>query len=214
MYNFNVNEFLQRLLNEKNDKLFSNFPDMLSMSTSLHREIQIADIDEDVGEAVETLIRFWNTVDEENNTPIEERQPIKIYIDSNGGSLHATFTMIDAIVMSKTPVWTINIGTAFSGGFFTFIVGHKRIAYPHSSFLYHEGSTAGGHQDAGKFRNYASFYDKLLDQIKEITLKYTKITEEEYDKHIKDDWWILADEALELGICDEIATEFVEGGKI
>ena len=116
--------------------------------------------------------------------------------------------MIDAIKLSKTPVWTICTGAAYSGGFFTFIAGHRRFAYDHASFLYHEGSTATG-ADAGKFRNYAEFYQKELEQLKEVTLKYTKITPEEYKEHIKDDWWMTADEALKYGVCDEIAKEFV-----
>ena len=50
---------------------------------------------------------------------------------------------------------------------------------------------------------------KELEQLKEVTLKYTKITPEEYKEHIKDDWWMTADEALKYGVCDEIAKEFV-----
>ena len=61
---------------------------------------------------------------------------------------------------------------------------------------------AGG--DAGKFRNYTDFYKKQLEKLKNLTLDYTKITNEQYEKHINDDWWIDATEALELGICDEI----------
>lgn len=198
--------FLDKLI--KQDKI-KNFSEMLSLDTSLNRELQIADIDEEVGEAVETLIRFWNRIDKENGVAIQDREPIKIYINSNGGDLHATFTMIDAIQMSQTPVYTINIGTAFSGGFFTFIAGHKRFAYPNATFLYHEGSTGGGRQDAGKFRNYASFYENLMARLQKITLKYTNITEEEYEKHRNDDWWIFADEAIEKGICDEIINDFI-----
>ena len=153
-------------------------------------------------------IRFWNKYDDKRNIPIEDRKPIKIYIDSNGGCLSDTFTMIDAIKLSKTPVWTICTGAAYSGGFFTFIAGHRRFAYDHASFLYHEGATATG-ADAGKFRNYAEFYQKELEQLKEVTLKYTKITPEEYKEHIKDDWWMTADEALKYGVCDEITKEFV-----
>ena len=198
--------FLDKLI--KQDKI-KNFSEMLSLDTSLNRELQIADIDEEIGEAVETLIRFWNRIDKENGVAIQNREPIKIYINSNGGDLHATFTMIDAIQMYQTPVYTINIGTAFSGGFFTFIAGHKRFAYPNATFLYHEGSTGGGRQDAGKFRNYASFYENLMARLQKITLKYTNITEEEYEKHRNDDWWIFADEAIEKGICDEIINDFI-----
>ena len=186
----------------------NDFNKILEIADTINRTIIIEEIDEESGVVAESLIRFWNRYDEENEVPIEERQPIKIYIDSPGGYLTSTFTIIDAISLSKTPVWTINIGCAYSGGFFIFISGHKRIAYPMSSFLYHEGngSVSG---DANKFQNQADFYKQQRQKLKEVTLKYTKITEELYNEHIKDDWWLFADEALELGIADEIAKEFI-----
>lgn len=196
---------IQNFFKEEDIKDFNK---LLEFSDALNRTIIIEEIDEESGVVAENLIRFWNSLDEENQTPIEERKPIKIYINSPGGYLNSTFTIIDSIKLSKTPVWTINIGCAYSGGFFIFISGHKRIAYPLSSFLYHEGAaTLGG--DANKFQNQADFYKMQRKKLKEITLKNTKITEELYDEHIKDDWWLFADEAKELGIVDEIASEFV-----
>lgn len=185
-----------------------DFNKILEIADTLNRTIIIEEIDEESGVVAESLIRFWNRYDEENEIPIEEREPIKVYIDSPGGYLTSTFTIMDSIKLSKTPVWTINIGCAYSGGFFIFICGHKRIAYPTSSFLYHEGngSVSG---DANKFQNQADFYKKQRQRLKEFTLTYTKITEEQYNEHIKDDWWLFADEALGLGIADEIATEFI-----
>lgn len=188
----------------------NNFDAYVDLTTAVNRELFLGNINYGTGAYIENYIRFWNRQDELKNIPVEERKPIKIYIDSQGGSLTDTFTIIDAISLSKTPVWTINIGTAYSGGFFSFIAGHKRIAYPSASFLYHEGA-CGNTGDAGKFRNFAAFYEKQLNYLKTITLKYTKISEEEYEKHIKDDWWITADEAIDLGICDEIAKECLNG---
>ena len=173
------------------------------------RNLLIGEIGYEISVAVDSVIRFWNKVDEEDNVPVDKRKPIKIYIQSPGGFLTSTFTMIDAIKLSKTPVYTINVGIAYSGGFFTFICGHKRFAYPHSSFLFHEGNMTLGNMDANKFRNAADFYDKQLDLIEKVVLERTNIAQENYDKHRKDDWWILADEALELGICDEIIKDFI-----
>ena len=133
-----VNDLLDSLKISQETKSFETVVDL---SGFWDRQLLLGDIEPAVGEAIESLIRFWNRVDDENNVPIEKRAPIKIYIDSNGGDLDATFTMIDAISLSKTPVWTINIGCAYSGGFFTFIAGHKRFTYPHGTFLYHEGYT-------------------------------------------------------------------------
>jgi len=189
-------------------KNVKNFDDVMTIDSFFVRHVLIAEIDDEVSEAVEHMIRFWNQYDDENNIPIEDRKPIVIFIDSPGGSLLATFTIIDTIKMSKTPVWTVNIGTAYSGGFFIFISGHKRFCYPHSSFLYHEGATEIG-GDAGKFQNFASFYKFQLSQLKDIVLENTKISAELYDEKRRDDWWISAAEAIQLGCADEIIKEFV-----
>lgn len=157
---------------------------------------------------VDSVIRFWNSVDNEENIPVEERKPIKIFIHSPGGLLTSTFTIIDAIKMSKTPVYTIAMGETYSGGFFTFLAGHKKFAYPHASFLYHEGATANG-GDANKFRNFAKFYEVQLEQLRQVVLDNSSISEEEYEKHIKDDWWLTAEEAVNYGIADAIITESI-----
>jgi ATP-dependent Clp protease protease subunit len=185
-----------------------SFSNVLDLTSAMNREIFIGTIVPGLGKDVDQVIRFWNNYDNAKEIPVECREPIKIYIDSLGGDLIETFTMIDSISMSKTPVWTICTGAAYSGGFFTFIAGHKRFAYPLSSFLYHEGST-GTSGDASKFRNFAAFYEKQMKQLKEVVLKYTTIDEDTYEKHIKDDWWFTAEEALEYGICDEISKELI-----
>ena len=204
---FDLNDLIDALdTNVKED--VKSFEDVVNLDGYLNREIYLADIEGGVGTTIEGLIRFWNRYDDKHNVPVDKREPIKLYIDSSGGSLIDSFIMIDAIRISKTPVWGICTGSAYSGGFFTLIACHKRIGYPHSSYLYHEGST-GTASDASKFRNFADFYQKEMRQLEDITLKYTNITPEEYKEHIKDDWWLLADEALKLGVIDEIAEEFI-----
>jgi len=192
----------------KDTNKIESFDSAIEAHSFWDRHLNLGDIDEEVGAAIEGMIRFWNQYDDENNIPVEERKPIKIYIDSNGGDLGAAFTMMDAIRMSKTPVWTINIGSAYSGGFFTFITGHKRFAYPHSSFLFHEGS-AQGSGTSGQFENFSAFYKKQLSRVKDNILEYTKVSDELYEEKKREDWWLDANEALELGICDEIIKEFI-----
>ena len=185
MKDIKISNLLDKLIESDKDQY--DFSDIVDLDNALNRQLHIGEIDAFVGDSVDSYIRFFNRQDDEDNIPIEERKPIKIFIDSPGGDLVATFTMINAIKLSKTPVYTINIGAAYSGGFFIFLAGHKRFAYELSSFLFHEGST-GTSGDAGKFRNFADFYKKELDKLKSIVLKYTKISDEEYEKHIKDDW--------------------------
>jgi ATP-dependent Clp protease protease subunit len=202
-----LTDLLEILINNRDE--IKNFDSVIEQNSCWKRHLYLGDIDATVGDSIENFIRFWNQMDDELNLPVEDRKPIKIFINSCGGDLDATFQMADAIKMSKTPVWTINTGTAYSGGLLVFITGVKRIAYPHSTFLYHEGAT-GMAGDAGKFHNYADFYKKQMEMIKELVMQNTQITEEQYQEHIKDDWWFTAKEAIEVGICDTITDHFVQ----
>ena len=174
---------------------------------TINRVLLLNGIDEAVGDAITHLIRMWNMADK--GIPVEERVPIKLFIDSSGGDLTSALMMADAITLSKTPVYTINMGTAYSGGLLVFVTGHKRYSFPSASFLFHEGSTSLGSIDAGKFKNYAGYYSNLIDRMKNYIIKNTKVDEELYKEKSRDDWWFFVDEAIELGFCDEIITEFI-----
>ena len=202
----NIKDLIKEL-DENKEKELKTFDQLVEYYQAYNdRNLVIADIGPDLAIAVDSIIRFWNKVDE--NIPVEERQPIKLYIHSPGGYLTSAFAIIDTVKLSKTPVHTIAIGDVYSGGFFIFLAGDQKYTYPHASFLYHEGATATG-GDANKFRNFAKFYEIQLEQLKQIVLKNSSITEEEYEKHIKDDWWLTAEEAVQFGIADKILTELI-----
>lgn len=186
----------------------NSIDDLLEITQFKNRTIFIEDIVEGVGLAVDSIIKMHNQYDELNNIPIEQRKPIKICINSNGGLLTESLIAIDAIRMSKTPVYTVNTGKAYSGGFLIFINGHKRFVYPNGTFLFHEGSS-GMEGDAHKFRNYAEFYQNETKRMKKIILETTKFTPEFYDEHSKDDLWFFAEDAIEWGVADEIVTELM-----
>ena len=210
-YDYEIEEFdLTDILGSMSNNVkedIKTFEDLINLDGSAKREVYIYDITSGTGASVDGYIRFWNSFDEKKGIPIEKRTPIKLYIDSCGGSLTDTLTIIDSIKLSKTPVYCICVGTAYSGGFFIFISGHKRIAYPHASFLFHEGSTSTG-GTSSQFANYAAFYKKQLDQLKQVVLENTNLTEEDYQDIKKDDVWYDAEEGLEKGFIDEIAGDF------
>ena len=174
---------------------------------TIDRSIFISDVTAEVGDAIEHVIRIYNIIDKD--IPTEERKPIKLFINSDGGSALACLEIIDAITLSKTPIYTINMCIAASAGLDIFISGHKRYCYPNASFCWHEGGTSLSQIDAGKFRNYSDWYDRLLKRTKEILLTNTKVTEELYKEKRNDDWWFFADEAIEYGFCDEVLKEFI-----
>lgn len=155
-------------------------------------------------------IQLWNAEDECNGTPINERTPIQIFIDTPGGDVVTTLQIIDAIKLSKTPVHTIVTGKAFSGGFFIAIAGDKRYALPNAVFLFHEGC-GGSYGDAHKAMQGMEFYQMLLKKLKKIVLSNTEISKSVYKMHEKDDWFFDTNEALKLGVIDEITTD-INGG--
>ena len=211
MDEYEIQEFdiddLIKATNKNVKEDIKTFEDLINIDGAINREVYIYDIVPGVGTTVDGYIRFWNSYDDKHNIPVKERKPIKIYIDSCGGSLSDTFTVIDSIKLSKTPIIGICLGAAYSGGFFIFISCHTRIAYPHASFLFHEGSTSTG-GTASQFENYTAFYKRQLEQLKNIVLDNTNITEEEYKGIKKDDVWYDAEDGIKKGFVDEIAEEW------
>ena len=181
--------------------------DVSATQDAIDRVMILNDIDEVTAEAVSHLIRFWNKADKDVDP--KDRKPITLLIDSPGGWLEGGLMIADSIRLSKTPVHTVNMGIAYSAGLLVFITGHRRYCYPSASFLFHEGSTVTGMMDAGKFRNYAEFYEQAILRMKKYFLEYTDMTEELYQEKKKDDWWFFAEEAIDLGFCDEILEEFI-----
>lgn len=116
------------------------FSDKFDIEDNEERRIYVnCDIDENIiNFAVYHILRY-NRMDKD--IPINERKPIKIYISTPGGVVTAGYALIDAIMTSKTPVYTINLGTAYSMGFLIFIAGTKRFSMPSATYLLHDGSS-------------------------------------------------------------------------
>ena len=131
--------------------------------------------------------------------------PINLYINSPGGEVMATLSLITAIETSETPIHTHCIGEASSGALFIYVTGHKRYAYKHSIFMYHQLSSGA----LGTFKDIqetVEVLNHLQDRLEELFLYYTKFTKEELEqiKLHKKDYTFYYDEALEKGMIDEL----------
>ena len=179
---------------------------MLATFNVRSRSINIfGDITPEMARYVIDMIRFINVIDFDTD---EDPEPIHMYIDSAGGDLYATLSIIGAMNLSLTPIITYNVGKALSGGFFILISGNLRYAAPYASYLFHEGYTANG-ADAHKFFQEADYYKTQLKTLKKIVLENTKISEKLYDKKKKDDWWFDNETAIELGVIDKVMDSFI-----
>lgn len=132
-------------------------------------------------------------------------EPIKLYIDSFGGNAYQAFGIISVIESSKIPIHTICTGAAMSAGFLILISGHKRFAYKYSTPLYHQVASF----NFGKLKDLEDDVaeSKRLQKIMEkFVLEKTKISKDKLKQVYteKIDWYMSSEEALKLGVIDEI----------
>lgn len=139
---------------------------------------------------------------EDRGKPVEERQPILLYIDSDGGDVASGFKLIDIILASKTPVYTIS-SFGYSMAFLILIAGHKRFGLKDSTYLLHDGMT-GGTNSSSKYYDTAQFMRRQDDRVKNYVTTRTGISPEMYDENVRKEWYMFADEAKEYGVIDHI----------
>lgn len=171
------------------------------------REIVWNDIITDCMIDVPLYIINWNK--EDANVPIEERKPIKIFINTNGGDLSVTMLTASVIALSKTPVITIGMGRAYSGGALLLMSGHKRLIFDSTSVLIHDGSS-GAIGDTGKVLDSLEFTKDSEDRVIQFILSHTRITSELMKENYRRDWYMFSEDAIYYGVADKIITDIDE----
>ena len=177
----------------------------------LYREIEPLGYEETSNEYASTATHIVQAIMDINrediSVPPADRKPIKLFINSPGGDVAEGLPIIAAIELSKTPVYTINVGQWCSMAFLIGITGHKRFSLPYTTFLLHEGSSfAGG--AANKVQDRVKFDERVEKEvIKPHVLKHSHMKELEYDALARVEYYLLPPDALERGFIDEIVSD-------
>ena len=132
-----------------------------------------------------------------------EPPPIKLYINSYGGSVFAGFSTVDVILNCKTPVHTYIDGSAASAATLISAVGDKRFIYEHSHMLIHQLSSGmwGKFED---FKDEMENLDMIMSMIKKLYKERTNLSMRQITEILKRDKWFNAEKCLEIGLVDEI----------
>lgn len=139
---------------------------------------------------------------------IGTKEPIDILINSCGGSVYDGLSLISLIENMKEDgyqITTTNMGYALSMGFVISIVGSKRRCYRYATYMHHDVSFMNYGKLASMEENVESM--KILrSRADNIVLKYTNMTQDMLDDILnrKLDKYFTAEEALNMGICDEV----------
>ena len=156
-------------------------------------------VDDYVANIIQAQLLFLESVDASKD--------ISIYINSPGGSVYAGLGIYDTMQFVKPDVARICTGMAASMGAVLLCAGAqgKRSALPHSRVMIHQPS--GGAQGvATDMEINLKEMLKLKEELYQIISQHSK---QPYDKVYKDserDYWMIAAEAKEYGMIDEVLT--------
>lgn len=179
-------------------------PDLLNYYKRIKNRVIL--INQDIGD---WLVQFtqeiieWNRQDKD--IPIKERKPIKIFINTDGGDSNSIMYFINICNLSKTPIYSIGMGKCYSAGGLLLMGLPKgnRYIFDTTEVLIHDGST-GSYGDTGKVIDNFERIKYSEDKMKKFILSHTAITEKEYDKNYRKNWWMDSEDAIKFGVADHI----------
>ena len=131
--------------------------------------------------------------------------PIELYLSTYGGSCYDGMALYDVIEGSQTPIEVICTGKIMSMGIIVALGAKVRKGYRNTTFMIHQvsGISFGTLRDMEETVVEIARINKTLFNV--IKSK-TKVTDAQLNEVIqqKKDWFITAEEAMELGILTEI----------
>lgn len=146
----------------------------------------------------------WNREDE--HIPVDERIPIKIYINSPGGNTLSANIFMDAIMTSETPVVGVAFGLVASAAYYIYLACDTRYAYKHSTILQHDGSI-GLENSNKKAKDTMKYLSQVDENIRKFVLARTDITPEFYDEIFDSEFYMTPEKAKALGVVHRIIGE-------
>ncbi|KAG5996469.1 hypothetical protein E4U43_002847 [Claviceps pusilla] len=148
----------------------------------------------------------------ESDTP---DKPITMYINSPGGSVTSGMAIYDTMTYIRSPVSTVCVGGAASMAAILLAGGEagKRYALPHSSIMIHQ-PLGGTHGQASDILIYANQIQRIREQSNKIMRHHLNLAKgtdkyslEEINDMMERDKYMSVDEALAVGVIDEVLTK-------
>ena len=132
-----------------------------------------------------------------------QRKPIKLYINSFGGSVYDGLALIDVIKQSVTPVHTICIGSAMSMGLWIYLAGEERYVGENSTLMFHDISNWIWDKSETVKQELKEML-RLQKMLCEEILSNSLVKQEQLDDYItrKAEWYIPSEKAIKLKLAN------------
>lgn len=132
-------------------------------------------------------------------------EPIKIFINSQGGHVEAGDTIHDMIQFVKPDVYVIGTGWVASAGITIYLAAQKehRFSLPNTRYMIHQ--PAGGVQgQSTEIQIEAKEIVRMRERINRLIAKATGQTYEKVSKDTDRNFWLSVEEAKDYGIVNKI----------
>ncbi|MXV15890.1 ATP-dependent Clp protease proteolytic subunit [Hufsiella ginkgonis] len=193
----------------------NNFPKGMTPYIIEERQLNVAQMDVFSRLMMDRIIFLGDAIYDSNANIIQAqllflqsadtKRDIQIYINSPGGSVYAGLGIYDTMQYISPDVATICTGMAASMGAVLLCAGAagKRAALPHSRVMIHQPS--GGAQGvASDMEINLREMLKLKKELYDILSKHSGQSYEWVEKASDRDYWMIASEAKEYGMIDEV----------
>ena len=131
------------------------------------------------------------------------KKRIQVWINSPGGLVLDSYNIYNAILKSKTPVDTYNVGIAASMAGAIFMAGRKRYMADYARLMMHPVANS----------NDSKTYATLMDSISTMLCSKSKCSEEDVRYMMSNTTWLTASEAFEKGFCTDIENTSTSNSK-
>lgn len=135
----------------------------------------------------------------------DAKNDIYIYLNSPGGSVYDGLAIYDAMQYVRPDVATICTGMAASMGAVLLCAGAngKRTGLPHSRVMIHQ-PLGGAQGQASEIAIVHQQMEKIKKDLYNILAKHSGKTYEEIERDSDRDYWMIAEEARDYGLIDEV----------
>ena len=160
-------------------------------------------IDDNVANLITAQMLFLEAEDPEKD--------ISLYINSPGGSITAGMGIYDTMQFIRPDVSTICIGQAASMAALLLAAGTKgkRFTLPHARVLIHQPSLGGLSGQATDIDIQAREILRMREITNNILVRHTGLPLEKIQKDVERDYIMIAEQAKEYGIVDQIIEKHV-----
>ena len=134
--------------------------------------------------------------------------PIKLYINSQGGHVEAGDTIHDFIKFIRPEVHVIGTGWVASAGITIFLAAKKehRYSLPNTRFMIHQ-PLGGAQGQASDIEITAREILKTKRELYEILSVHSGVPVKKIEKDADRDYWLSAREAKDYGLIDEVLSK-------